>query len=228
MKLKTSNKLLLGYLASLLLIIGGTIIFGFAPADSLEFQSNMPAVQQRSEPIESFSVLHISGNNYVGITQGTAFEIEYSEYPGHEASLNLSVRVANDTCFVDKWERVDLTSAVLKVPAVRSIVVSGGAELGISKFTQEELQITLDAGRANFGEMNTEIGTLNVTARNGSKLSIFDVDHLVLDLDGSRVSVYDYVEQISGKLQNNSKLEAHESAGKVDIEKSKNSKLGIY
>jgi hypothetical protein len=223
MKLKTSNKILLGYLASLMLIMGATIIFGFSPADSIQLNTNMPDSKVEKVSLESFSVIHVGGKAVVNIYSGSDYSIEYTDFLPDE---DLPYFVSNDTLFVN-YDVRGVNNAKVQVANLEAIIVDK-SQVNISGISQEELNLILNAGNIYFVERKSDIGKLKIEAENGSFASVSNTNHLILDLNRSKVSVIDYTDQISGNLNNSSSLETLKSAGKLDLEKSKDSKILMY
>ncbi|MCC5930604.1 MAG: hypothetical protein JJU28_15265 [Cyclobacteriaceae bacterium] len=227
MKIKTSNTLLLGYLGLLLLLIATTIIFGFSHKEKLSYETRYPVATIDTKSMESFRVLHITGDAKVKLATGTSHAIDFLIYPNETNTPELSYRVANDTCFIDVWARKGLAEAVLKTPQLDAILVMHGAELLMSEFRQEQLTLRMHAARVKITSMGSEIKALNLVAEDESKAELYGVDQLHIDLKASQVQLNDYAAEISGILGNNSRLELRNSAGKLNLEKSKNSKIFI-
>ena len=228
MKLKTSNKLLLGYVASLFALIGGTIVFGFTNVANLpenRFSSN---AQTTSEAMDGFSVLHINGNASFHLDKGDVFEIIRTTYPNHAVAMNIDYQVSNDTCFVTRWERNGMNHAVLKVGNIKTVIVENNNKIYMEEFKQDSLKVLLNGGQLGTSHHLFSVDQLELTATGGANASLQGINNLQLDAEDSQIQVYSYLETISGEIKQGSRLQLQQGVGKLDLEKSKDSRLNIY
>jgi hypothetical protein len=228
MELKTSNKLLLGYIAGLFVLIGATIILGFTSAENLQMNGKTADVEYQSEELGEFSVLHISGKSTLNLDKGDAFEIIRSYYPNGSGETKIDYYIQNDTCFVTRWERTGMNHAVMKVGNIDAVIVENKNHLFINDFNQDSLMVSLHTGKLETNHKLFRVGQLELTAHEGSYAMLQGVSHLHLVAEDSKVQVFGYLESVSGEIQNASRLELHKSVGKLDLVKSRDSKLISY
>jgi hypothetical protein len=229
MKLKTSNKLLLGYVASLLALIAAFMVFGFTNVKYLpekdRFSKN--AVISR-EVLDEFSVLHISGNTSLHLNSGDAFEIIKTTYPNDSLQVSIDYSIRNDTCFVTHWKREGMSYAKLNVAAIKTVIVENNNKLYIDDFDQDKLSVFLYSGKLEAGtKLNVE--NMELVASEGANARLHgSIANLQLDGVGSEIQVYNYLESISGKIQQGSLLNLFKGVGKLDFEKSTDSRLSTH
>jgi hypothetical protein len=227
MKIKTSNIILLGYLGLLLLLTTATLIFGFSNKDELSHVSRYPEASIDTKALESFRVLHISGDAKVRLTTSPSHAIDFISYPNETNTSEVNYRVANDTCFIDVWVRKGLAEAVLKAPELDAILIMNGAELFMSEFIQEQLSLHIHSAKVKISSRKSEVKALYLVAEDDSKAELYGIHHLHVDLKASQVTLFDYAEEIIGILESNSKLELRGGGSKLNLEKSKDSKIFI-
>lgn len=228
MKLKTSNKLLLGYVASLFLLIGSILIFGFTNVANLAENRFTSNAEINSEAMDEFSVLHINGNASLHLDKGDVFEIIRTTYPNDTVAVNIDYYITNDTCFVTRWERNGMNHAVLKVGSLETVIVENNNKLYMADFKQDSLKVFLYAGQLETSHNLFSVDRLEVTATGGANASLQGINNLQLDAEDSQIQVYSYLETISGEIKQGSRLQLQQSVGKLDLEKSKDSRLNIY
>lgn len=227
MKIKTSNILLLSYLGLLLLLTTATLIFGFSNKDKLDHLTRYPEATINTKAMESFRVLHISGDAKVRLTTGTSHSIDFISYPNDTNTAVVNYRVVNDTCFIDVWVRKGLAEAVLKAPELDAILIVNGAELFISEFIQGQLNLHIHSAKVKISSGKSDVEALYLVAENESKAELYGIHHLHVDLKESQVTVYDHLEAVGGSIESNSKLVLHGGGSKLNLEKSKDSKISI-
>lgn len=225
MKLKTSNKILLGYVASLFVLIGCTLVFGFTNVANLAESRFTPNAETNSEAMDEFSVLHIDGNASLSLEKGDNFEIIRTTYPNDTTVVNIDYYINNDTCFVTSWERSGMNHAVLKVGNIKTAIVENNNKLFIADFKQDSLKVFLNAGQLETSHGLFNVDQLELTATGGANAMLQGINNLRLDAEDSQIQVYSYLESISGEIKQDSRLELHQSVGKLHLEKSKDSRL---
>jgi hypothetical protein len=226
MKLKTSNKLLLGYVVGLFLLVGGTLVFGFTHMDNLPESRFSETAETNSEVIDEFSVLHISGNSSLHLMRGDAFEIIRTTYPKDTLQVSIDYAIRNDTCFVTQWERKSMTFANLKVATIKSVIVENNTSLHMGEFKQDSLAISLHGGKMDTSNKMFKVEQLDLTASGGANARLQGgITTLQLDAVASEILVFNYLESISGKIQKGSRLTLLNGAGKLHFEKSTDSRL---
>lgn len=226
MKLKASNKLLLGYLAGLVLLIGGSLVFGFTHMDNLPENRFSETAEINSEVIDEFSVLHLSGNTSLHLIRGDAFEIIRTTYPKDTLQVSIDYAIRNDTCFVTQWERNGMSYANLKVATIESVIVENNTSLYLDEFKQDSLAVSLRGGKMETSKKMFKVDQLDLTASGGANARLQGgITTLQLDAFASEILVFDYLESISGKIQQGSRLTLFKSAGKLVVEKSTDSRL---
>jgi len=229
MKLKSSNKLLLGYLAGLFLLIGGTLVFGFTHMDNLPESRFSETAEINSEAIDEFSVLHMSGNTSLHLIRGDAFEIIRTSYPKDTLQVGIDYAIRNDTCFVIHWERKGMSYAHLKVATIESVIVENNTSLHLDEFKQDSLAVSLHGGKMETSNKMFKVNQLDLTASGGANARLQgDITTLQLDAVASEILVFNYLENISGKIQQGSRLTLFKGAGKLDFEKSTDSRLNTH
>lgn len=230
MKLKTSNKLLLGYVASLLVLIAAFMVFGFSNVKNLPEKNRFSetAVMNR-EVLDEFSVLHISGNTSLHINSGDAFEIIRTTYPKDSLQVSIDYSIRNDTCFVTHWERKGMSYATLNVQTIKTVIVENSSRLYLGDFKQDSLEVFLDSGKLETRQKSFNVDHLELTAWGGANARLYgSINNLQLDVESSQIYVYNYLESISGNINLGSSLELHKSVGKLNFKKSSDSKLITY
>ncbi|WP_162417532.1 hypothetical protein [Cyclobacterium roseum] len=226
MKLKTSNKLLLGYAVGLFLLVGGTLVFGFTHIDNLPESRISETAEIDSEVIDEFSVLHMSGNTSLHLIRGDAFEIIRTTYPKDTLQVSIDYAIRNDTCFVTQWERKGMSYANLKVATIESVIVENNTSLHLDEFKQDSLAVSLHGGKMETSNKMFKVDQLDLTASGGANALLQGgITTLQLDAVASEILVYNYLESISGKIQQGSRLTLFKGAGKLDFEKSTDSRL---
>lgn len=229
MKLKTSNKLLLGYVASLLVLIAAFMVFGFSNVKNLPESRFTANVEYKSEAMDEFKVLHISGNASLHIDKGDAFEIIRANYPNDTLQISTDYFIRNDTCFVTQWERNWMNHAVMKVAIIETVIVENSSKLFIGDFKQERLAVFLDSGKLETSRKSFSVDKIEITASGGANARLHgSINNLQLEAESSQIYVYDYLESVSGAIKHDSRLELHKSVGKLDFEKSNDSRFNIY
>lgn len=229
MKLKTSNKLLLGYVASLLMLIAAFIVFGFTNVKNLPEGRFTANVEYKNEAMDEFKVLHISGNSSLHIDKGDAFEIVSTTYPNDTLQISIGYHVRNDTCFVTQWERTGMNYTVMKVATIETVIVENSSRLYLGDFKQNNLTVFLDSGKLETSQKKFSVDHMELTASGGANARIYGgIRNLNVDAEGSQIYVYEYLESVSGAIKHDSRLELHKSVGKLDFEKSSDSRFNIY
>jgi hypothetical protein len=228
MKLKTSNKLLLGYGSSLLVLIGGFLIFGFTNVKNLPENRFTANAEINSEAMDEFSVLHISGNANLHMDQGHAFEIIRTTYPNDAGAVNINYSIRNDTCFVTQWERKGMNHAVLKVRNIETVIVESSNKLTINDFAQDRLKVFLYAGKLETSQKMFKVDQFELTAAEGANARLQGINKLQLNAENSQIQVYSYLVSVSGEIKQGSHLQLHKSVGKLNLEKSRDSRLISY
>lgn len=230
MKLKTSNKLLLGYVASLLVLIAAFMVFGFSNVKNLPEKNRFSetAVMNR-EVLDEFSVLHISGNTSLHINSRDAFEIIRTTYPKDSLQVSIDYSIRNDTCFVTHWERKCMSYATLNVPTIKTVIVENSSRLYLGDFKQDSLEVFLDSGKFETSQKSFSVDHMELAASGGANARIYGgISNLYVNAEASQIYVYDYLESVSGAIKHESRLELHKSVGKLDFEKSNDSRFNIY
>lgn len=229
MKLKTSNKLLLSYVASLFVLIAAFMVFGFTNVKNLPESRFTANVEFENEAMDEFKVLHISGNASLHIDKGDAFEIIRANYPNDTLQISTDYFIRNDTCFVTQWERKWMNHAVMKVATIETVIVENSSKLFIGDFKQDRLTVFLDSGKLETSQKSFSVDQIEITASGGANARLHgSINNLQLEAESSQIYVYDYLESVSGAIKHDSRLELHKSVGKLDFEKSKDSRFNIY
>jgi hypothetical protein len=230
MKIKTSNKLLLGYIAGLFLLTGSTLIFGFTHRDNLPEKSRSSETAEiNREAIDDFSVLHMSGNTSLRLIRGDAFEIIRTTYPKDTLQVSIDYAIRNDTCFVTQWEGMGMSDAYLKVATIESVIVENNTSLHMGEFKQDSLAVFLHGGKMDTSNKMFKVDQLDFTASGGAYARLQGgITTLQLDAVASEIMVFNYLESISGKIQKGSHLTLFRGAGKLDFEKSTDSRLTAH
>lgn len=229
MKLKTSNKLLLGYVASLFVLIAAFMVFGFTNVKNLSQTRFNANVKYKSEAMDKFKVLHVSGDASLHIDKGDTFEIIKARYPNDTVQISIDYHIRNDTCFVTRWERNGMNHAVMKVATIKTVIVENNTHLYIGDFKQDSLAVFLNAGRLETSQKLFNVDHLELTASERASARLQgNVTNLQLDAVDSEIQVYKYLESISGEIKQGSRLDLFKSVGKLDFEKSSDSRLNTH
>jgi|GEM_PF-3404096 len=225
MILKTSNQLLLGYVAGLFLLIGSILIFGFTHVANLPGNRFTSNAEINSEAMDEFSVLHINGNASLDLDKGEGFEIIRTSYPNDTVAVNIDYYISNDTCFVTRWERNGMNHAVLKVGRIETVIVENDNTLFLNDFKQDKLAVLLHSGKVVASHMS-KVNLLDLTASGGAYAGLQgDIHNLQLYAVDSEIQVYNYLDSISGEIKQNSRLNLFKGVGKLNFKKSTDSKL---
>jgi len=229
MKLKTSNKLILGYVASLFVLIAAFMVFGFTNVKNLPQTRFSANVEYKNEAMNEFKVLHISGNSSLHLDKADAFEIIIANYPSDTLQVSIDYHIRNDTCFVTRWERNGMNHAVMKVAYIETVIVENSSSLNIGDFKQDSLAVFLESGKFETSQKSFNVDHLELTAWGGANARLYgSINNLQLDAESSQIYVYNYLESIWGNINLGSRLELHKSVGKLNFEKSSDSKLITY
>jgi len=230
MKLKTSNKLLLGYVAVLLMVIGGILIFGFTNVKNLPESRFLANAEINREPMDEFSVLHLSGDVIMRLDKGNAFEILKTTYPNDTGAVNIDYIIRNDTCFVTRWESKGMNYAKLSVATIETVIIENNNKLYMDDFKQDSLAVFLHGGKLETSNNKAfKVDQLDLTATGGANARLQGhITALQLDAVGSEIQVYNYLESLSGQIRQGSRLDLFKGVGKLDFEKSTDSRLTTH
>jgi len=226
MKLKTSNKLLLGYVAALFVLIAAFLVFGFTNVKNLPVSRFSDNAEVNREAMDEFSVLHISGSTSLHLSNGDAFEIIRTTYPKDTLQVSIDYVISNDTCFVTQWDRKGMSYADMKVATIESVIVENNTSLHLDEFKQDSLAVFLHGGKLETSNKMFKVDQLDLTASEGANVLLQGgITTLQLDAVASEILVFNYLESISGKIKQGSHLTLFKGAGKLDFEKSPDSRL---
>ncbi|MGF1636382.1 MAG: hypothetical protein ACFCUU_04865 [Cyclobacteriaceae bacterium] len=231
MRIKTSNKLLLGYFGITLIVIATTIVLGSSDELYESNSGNSKANENaeiKSEKMDAFSVLHIAKGLHVNLSSGDEFEILRINYPNDTSVVLIEYKVENDTCYVIQWNRNGMNHAELKTKNLNSVIVESDAKLNMGVFTQDSLSVTLESSHLYTLSNGFNVKELSLQANAGAIAKIHGVSDLKVNAENSKVDVLTSLILIEGALKGNTQIKLNKGASRLNVSKSHDSKLILH
>ncbi|WP_114751129.1 hypothetical protein [Pleomorphovibrio marinus] len=121
-----------------------------------------------------------------------------------------------------------MNHAVLKVRNIETVIVESSNKIKIDDFAQDSLKVFLYAGQLETSHKLFKVDQLELTASEGANARLQGLNNLQLNAENSEIQVYSYLESVSGEIKQGSRLQFQKSVGKLNLEKSRDSRLIAY
>ena len=205
--MKTSNYILIAFFS---FIIGSILVLFIAAVGHEDDSYGGHTDSEKKEySLEDFSVIVTESNLRVHFNSSENNSLSFY-FPRDREVSEKPFRISNDTLFLYPVAGFELHHTLwVSGNNLSAVIAKGTDHISIGHFNSEALSV--DAQQATFSIDNSNIRELNVF---GDKADI--------RLYSSKI------EFLSARLKNESSLDIHRNANKVDIEKDETSRYSLY